>query len=289
MSDEYRRIPEYDLGRLRARRRKFLDNTLDFVGLTLEGVVFDALVRKTKRLFQIKDERVIRETLLPYVGQDFATLTRDQLALTVVGGYATMRSGEPIRPFYGLAEPEWAPVEIDEVCYGHVHKGRTFANMTVLVMAGTAVGQMLRKQLPMRFVTTGLARRLAWPLRDPRPVHNELVGMSFMAQLVQDDRQRLDIKEFICVPHQVKYNRKIRQRRQEPCVRHYRQRCHTCPVGHTSCCRGTHRHTWVFKPCKVCKREKAPFDPWKSRATVCISCSTKTARAHWSRERKGMA
>jgi len=289
MSDEYKRIPEYDLGRLRARRRKLLDHTLDLVGLPIEGDVLAQLVRRTKQLLRIKEEIIIRETLLPFMEQDFAMLVRDKLILTLAGGYTTLKSGEPIRPFCGLPRPEWAPVEIDEVRFGRVSKGRTFAEMTALVMAGSAVGQSLKKQLPMKFVTTGLARRLAWPLRDPRPVHSELTGMTFMAQLFQDDRQRLDIKEFVCVPHQVRHNKDLRKRRQEPCVRHYRQRCHTCPIGHTSCYRGTHRTTWIFKPCKSCKREQAPFDPWKPQAAVCIACSTKMARAHWSRERRAMA
>jgi hypothetical protein len=47
--------------------------------------------------------------------------------------------------------------------------------------------------------------------------------------------------------------------------------CHRCHVGYRECRAGTHRETYVPRPCAACKREDALFDPARRRGD-CVNC-----------------
>jgi len=292
MSSEMPRIPDFALSRIDIRRRKIQNDVLiarHFYNRILDDEAFTELVALCRKELKLKKihELVLRETLLPFANQEVTERVAEVIALKLAGGYYALREGRPITPYSGVVGPTWMPVEISSVRYGRISARGThlLADVTTLVMAGAAVGQTIKQEMPMRFVTTLFASQLGWPRFDRRPNHAELTKMWFMA-LVISDRQDDELVQYECVSHQLKYNKALRRRRMEPCVRGYRVRCHLCPVGYTMCPRGTHRCSWITKPCFGCKQD-ALFDPEEPSKRLCLSCRTKKARHHWARERKG--
>ena len=124
--------------------------------------------------------------------------------------------------------------------------------------------------------------------RFSRPRHNLLVHAWFLGLLTWHERRGLQVAEFKCMPHQQKYNRQLRDRREEPCLLGYRQQCATCPIGYVRCARATHRYTWTVKECPLCHNRQALFDPEDVSAKHCIACKVKKARQLWFRERQSL-
>jgi len=286
------RVSTNDLGRILKRRRAIRYELLDGQSMyvTLDNGNFDLLVEGAMKVLKIskKHELAVRESLIEFVGQGIDDRIGDRIALKLAGGYSMIRKGEPVRKFHGLQQPMWAPVEISELRFGRIdyRKHRLFADMLATVTAGPAVGVEVRKSLPMKFIVSVLSKKLCWSLRDPRPAHSELVRMWFNAELNQDPRYGLDIANFECLPQHMRHNKKLRAERREPCLRGYTFQCHSCPIGYVECPRGTHRYTWLLRSCPECHSEKAPFDPERPDAKVCLSCRSKKARSFWTLARR---
>lgn len=286
MSEE-EKMPSFPLGRINQWREKLMLKLYQrgLLSETLEDAVFTRVVNLVMQLMKIEDDFTVRQTLLPFVGQELTARVVDLIGLKLAGNLSELREGKAISA--QIDGPTWLPFEISEMRYGRVRRDKTYVNMTAVVMAGELAGEEIHKEFSYKLAVWPLANALAWTLRDSRPVHSEMVRMWFIGLLVPEG-MRLNIDQFKCLPHQRKWNRGLRADRAKECVRHYNQRCHTCPLGYNDCARATHRYTLVIKTCKVCKRENATFDPERPGVDVCISCRTKEARAHWARERMGV-
>ena len=285
---EDEKIPSYPLGRINQWREKLMLTIYkkELFFSMLEGSIFDRVVGISMKLMKIDHEFAVRQTLLPFVGMELTARAVDLMGLKLAGNLKHLREGNVVEGH--IAEPTWLPLEVSELRYGRVRRDKTYVDMTATVMAGALAGEEVRKAFSYKLAVWPLANALAWSMRDSRPVHNELVRMWFMGQLAPDGK-KMDIAQFKCLGHQRKWNRGLRTDRAKACVRHYNQRCHTCPIGYNECYRATHRYTLVLKPCKACKREHAAFDPERPGVDVCVSCKTKGARAHWARERMGVS
>lgn len=285
--EEAVRIPAFDLGRIRQWRKKIILKLTPFYDLVLDKAQLDRLVTTLKTRLKLNNEYIdqegaLRESLLDFVGQEVTNRVGDQIAMKVAGGLSLIREGKPVTGL--MEEPGWYPVMITDMRFGRVIRNKTRINMTVMVTAGTMAGREILKSVSYKLVAWMLANELAWSMNDMRPLHGEMVGMWFMAYILMGDRG-LDIDEMKCLDQHKRYNKKLKKMRASACIRHYNQRCHTCPVGYTECMLGTHRYTWLVKPCKQCNRKHAAFDPEHKGAKACISCQTKDVRAHWARER----
>ena len=292
MPSEVPRIPDFALTRIANRRRKVSQDILiarGFSNRTLDGDMFTELVTVCRRELKLKKscELALRETLMPFAGRELTEQVSETIALKLAGGYHLLRERRAVLPYKGVPEPTWAPVEITSVRFGRVSRRGThlLADVAVTIMAGAGVGHLLKQEMPMRFVTTLFASWLGWPKFDRRPNHAELVKMWFMALLAPGKKGDV-LKQTECVPHQLKYNKTLRLARAKPCLRGLRMNCHLCPVGYVLCERGTHRCSWITKPCPRCK-QSALFDPEEANQRVCLTCRTTKARQHWARERKG--
>jgi hypothetical protein len=290
-SPELPRIPGHELGRIKKRRERLLYDVLlqhGFFHRTLDIDSFNELVMRSRRALNLKrsTETSIRSALLEFADKEITERVGDLVAIKLAGGYTLIKEGAAFAPFNGVAEPEWAPVEISELRYGKLRGHKLWADMIVTVMAGSAVGAQIKQAVPVKFATTLMATAFGWPRFDRRPALGELVRMWFMALLAQG-KYGTEVAEYKCLPHQAKYNKQLKKEREQPCIRGYRQRCHICPVGYFQCPRGTHRYTWLQKKCEKCDNEKAYFDPERPDQEACIFCSTKRARRHWARERMG--
>lgn len=229
-------------------------------------------------------EQVLRGTLMEFAGAELNARMVDRIAIKLSGAYEMLKRGEAASTFNGLANPEWAPLEIAELRYGQIKHNRLFYDAKLLVLAGTAVGVEIQQSFPSKFVIPVLSRSLGWSFKDLRPTHSELVRMWFNGLLIQTEG-RLQLDEFKCTSTQQKYNKTLRDARAAPCIRQYRQQCKSCPVGYADCERGTHRYTWIKKECRRCHAPDGIFDPGEPGETVCIACRTKRARAYARRER----
>jgi len=286
MDDEEDKLPSFPLARMNQWRDKLMlllyDRNLLFA--KLEAEMFDRLVSLLMILFKIENEFVIRQSLISFVGQELTARVVDLIGIKLAGNLKQLREGITIEG--QINKPTWLPVEVSELRYGRVRRDRTYVTMTATVMAGELAGLEIHKEFSYKMAVWPLANALAWTIKDARPLHNELVRMWFIGLLIPSTK-KIEIDQFKCSANQRKWNRTLKATRAKSCIRHYNQRCHTCPLGYLdNCYRATHRYTLIIKPCKVCKRENATFDPECSGVTVCISCQTKEARAHWARERR---
>ena len=284
--DEEEKLPSFPLLRINQWRQKLM---LDFYNKKLLDSIlneetFDYVVAVIARLFKIENAFVIRQLLLQFVEQELTARTVDLIGIKLAGNIDQLRKGIAIEGY--INKPAWLPVEISELRYGRVRSDRTHVNMTATVMAGALAGVEIHKEFSYKMAVWPLANALAWTLKAARPVHSELVRMWFLGLLIPGAKN-VEIDQFKCLANQRKWNQTLKKLRSDPCVRHYNQRCHTCPLGYLdSCYRSTHRYRLTIKACRLCKRENATFDPECLGVTVCISCQTKEARAHWARERR---
>jgi len=287
------RTADFDLGRIDIRRRRIYENIISLPNTgvaVLEGSAFDELVVLSRRALRLtrRSDLPIRETLMEFADASITDRVLDRIAIKLAGGYSLLKRGRPIRHIQKLTKQLWAPLEILELRFGYVdRKNRLRLDMTAIVVAGELVGREILQALPSRFVTTTFAHALGWP-RFGRPRHNSLVRTWFCGLLMQHERRGTQIAEFRCLPHQQKYNRKLKKQREEPCLMGYRQQCATCPIGYSRCVRGTHRYTWIVRACPRCHVDRAMFDPEDVNARYCIACKVKKARKLWLKERQSM-
>lgn len=280
------RIPAFDLGRVRQWRKKIIQRLASHYDTMVDEDRFDEFVGALQSLLKLDDDDqqlALRQSMLEFVGREFTLRTGERLATKLAGGLSLLRNGKAVTGT--LDKPDWFPVMITDLRFWRVIKGKTRLTMTVMVMAGNMSGRVLTKSITYKLAVWMLANELAWSKKDMRPLHSEMVGMWFMGFVEPRDDGTLDISEFKCLGQHKRYNKRLRKMRSRKCVRHYNQRCHTCPVGYSECMLGTHHYTWLIKPCPMCGREKAAFDPEQGVARSCILCRTRDVRTHWARER----
>ena len=279
------------ISRLQIRRRQILTALIAnrMMGETLDDEMFNrfvGVVRSAARLpMQATD--ALRATLIRFNSAELTHSTADMTAMLVAGSHAQLKRGEPLLVNAGLPpEGVWAPLEIKEMRFDAVRKGRLFCRMTALVMTGPLVGQEVKQSLPARYLQA-ISREFGFK-RFTRPVHTEFVGMWFCGHLAYDKRGSVVFDEFEVLPHQKTFNKKLTARRDEPCARNSQRQCKTCPIGYSDCSRATHRYTWVKRKCSKCKSDKALFDPSEADEQVCLSCRARGARTHWAAERRSL-
>lgn len=293
MSKMPERIPDYDLSRIESRRRKINDALWngDLYYNVLDVGTFTTMVVAIRRALNLKvaHDVVLRETLIEFADTELTARVADMVALRVAGGFHLIRVGTPIQQFNGLPdEGEWAPVEVEELRLGPIRHNKLYLDMTCLVMAGTAVGQEVKQQVPGKFAVAVLSRELGWPQYKARPTHSELVRTWFFGWLVPGKFQPIQIADFKCMPHQKKYNKQLRDARNSPCIRDYRHQCRSCPIGYSECERGTHRYTWVFKDCPKCHK-RSIYDPSDPGAKLCLKCRAQSSKLFWAEERRSLS
>jgi hypothetical protein len=282
------RVPAFDLGRVRQWRKKITLRFTSFYGMIIDEPQMQRLVGTMCSVLKLKtdeQEIALRRSLLEFVGQEMTGRVGDQIATKLAGGLSLIRDGEPVTGI--LKEEGWYPVMVTDMRFARVLNGKTRLNMTVMVTAGSMSGREILTMVSYKLVMWMMANELAWSMRDMRPLHSELVGMWFLGYIKQGKDGKLAIGEIKCLDQHKRYNKKLRKQRAGPCIRHYNQRCHTCPIGYSECMLGTHRYTWIVKKCQMCQRPHAAFDPEQKNAKACISCQTRDVRAHWARERMG--
>ena len=288
------RVPAYALSRIALRRRKInhaLWNIKPFVGTVLDASSFTLMITAIRHALNLKraHDAALRETLIEFADTEITARVLDMIALRIAGGFTQLRAGKPLQQFAGLTDDgEWAPVEIAEMRLGSVRRNKLYLDMTCLVMAGAAVGQEIKQQIPGKFAVAVLSRELGWPQFKARPTHSELVRAWFFGWLVPTKYKTIQIADFKCLPHQQKYNKELRNDRNSPCLRDYRHQCRSCPVGYVECERGTHRYTWIFKDCPHCNK-RSIYDPSDPGAKVCLICKGQRSKQFWAEERRSFS
>jgi endogenous inhibitor of DNA gyrase (YacG/DUF329 family) len=279
---------DFALSRINNRRRLLLNDVLITNGFyALDGEAFTRLAEDARKALKLptKTEAAIRATLLPFAGQEVTYKLNELIALRLAGGYSLLKQGLAVPASGSIDKATWLPLEITSVRYGPISRSGThlLAELTMLVMAGSAVGYEIMQVMPMKFVITRFASQLGWPkFNKRRPSHAELVKMWFTG-LVELKNRRLEVTQFDCSASQLAFNKQLRLAREKPCIRGHRIRCHLCPIGYMFCDRSTHRYTWIQKHCPKCNKE-AMFDPEEPNQPFCLACRSAAARGHWARE-----
>ena len=288
------KIPSFNYKRLRDRTARIYTACISnpyLAGHVLEPQTFSTLVTVLRRALKLKVacEGALRESMLEFAGQELTDDVYDSIAVKLAGGYDDIRQGKPVTAVTGVPKQGlWAPTKIVEMRFDAVRNNRPYLKMTAMVVVGPLAGRSFNQQMPAKSVVTGFAIHLGWKKWGGRPAHSELVQLVFTGKIVNDKRKGLQIDEFKCTAQQLKVNKEIRDLRDEPCVNNHRYQCKTCPIGYSSCPRGTHRYTWVPRHCPRCRDDRAIFDPAQPNVKVCLVCRSKQARTLWTQERRNM-
>jgi len=266
-------------------------NNADLPGHILDPDTFTLLVvllRKALKL-HVAHERVIRDSLLEFAGLELTEEIGDRIAVKMAGGYETIKSGKPILSSNTVAASgEWMAIEVAEMRFDSVRNAKAQLRMTAMVLNGQLAGRMFGQRMPAKATSIFFANTLGWGKYDARPAHSELVRMKFTGLVVPDRRDGFQIDEYKCTAGQLKLNKALREARSEPCLLEHRYQCRTCPIGYSTCVRGTHRYTWVPRPCQSCENERAIFDPAEPNMQVCLMCRSRSVRSAWAQERRGV-
>lgn len=261
------------------------------LGQVLDPDVFSELVVLLRRALKLKvvHEQVLRNSLLEFAGTELTEEVGDRIAVKIAGGYDDIKASKPVVSSNTVpAAGAWMPVEVAEMRFDSVRRGKALIKMTVLVLTGGMSGKLFTQQMPAKATSIFFANSLGWAKYGPRPAHSELVQMKFTGLVVPDKRNRFQIDEYKCTAGQLQLNKELRESRHEPCLRGHCFQCRTCPVGYSTCPRGTHRYTWVPRFCTSCKDERAIFDPAEPNTRICLLCRSKSARSAWARQRRGV-
>jgi len=261
------------------------------LGQVLDNDVFSDLVVLLRRALKLKveHEQALRNSLLEFADTELTEEVGDRIAVRLAGGYDEIKAGRAVISSNTLApEGTWMPIEVAEMRFDAVKFNKARVKMTALALIGGLSGKLFTQQMPAKATSIFFANTLGWGKYDARPAHSELVQMRFTGRVVKDKRNGFQIDEYKCTAGQLKLNKELRESRHEPCIRGHRYQCRTCPIGYSTCPRGTHRYTWVPKLCPSCKDERAIFDPAEPNMRICLLCRSRSARSSWARERRGV-
>lgn len=289
------KTPAFNYARWNERRERIYTACIShahLMGQILDPDVFSelsVLLRCTLRL--TKDHEVaLRNSLLEFAGMELTEEAADRIAVKLAGGFDIIKkTGKPIISSTAIAEKgEWMAIEVAEMRFDSIRGNKARVRLTALVLTGQLSGRTFTQVMPARATTYFFANSLGWGKYEARPTHSELVQMKFTGLVVSDRRDGFQIDEYKCTPGQLKLNKALRARRDEPCLRNHRYQCKICPIGYSKCPRGTHRYTWVTRLCTSCKDERAIFDPAEPNVKVCLLCRSRSVRSAWAQERRGV-
>jgi len=288
------KTPSFNYKQLQDRRTRIYTACISnayLLGQVLDPDAFSELVIILRRTLKLKQahESTLRDTLLEYGGVELTEEVSDRIAVRIAGGYDEIKAGKPIISTTSVPKKgAWMPIEVSEMRFDSVRNHKAYVKMTAMVLTGALAGRMLTQEMPAKATTIYFANTLGWAKFGPRPVHSELVQLKFTGLIVDDRRRGLQVDQYKCTAGQLKLNKELREARAEPCLLGHRYQCKTCPIGYSTCVRGTHRYTWVPRLCQQCKDERAIFDPAEPNMKVCLSCRAKRVRSVWSQERRGV-
>jgi len=288
------KTPAFNYKRWNDRRSRIYNACIThayLLGQVLDVDVFSDLIVLLRRALKLKTvhEQALRNSLLEFAETEFTEEVGDRIAVRLAGGYDEIKVGRPVVSSNTVpAKGAWMPIEVAEMRFDTVKFNKARVKMTALVLIGGLSGKMFTQQMPAKATSIFFANTLGWAKFGGRPAHSELVQMKFTGLVVRDKKKDFQIDEYKCTAGQLRLNKELREARQEPCLRGHRYQCRTCPIGYSTCPRGTHRYTWVQRLCPKCKDERAIFDPAEPNTRVCLLCRSRSARSSWARERRGV-
>lgn len=200
-------------------------------------------------------------------------------AWRLAGNLSLLRAGKPVVPWVRQVEEEWMPMQIVSCQLKRDRGDRVGAEYTFRVLAGTAVGALVKKFWSRKFCSYA-ARNIGFtsqnkkfPFRDV----SELVGLRLYGLFTPElssESPRFDTIQASSAF--LTYNRELIKKRFRvdfQCPKGYQFNCHQCPIGYDKCSLGTHAQTYERHECQFCNLT-AWFD-MKKNSDMCIECYNK--------------
>ncbi len=238
------------------------------------------------------DYQSLYDSLRPLAGTTPTAKTLLDYAHRLAGNVANLQARRVVRPWSYQIEWEWVPLSVARVRRTRSSSGKVGATLTFKILAGTPAGLLAERFWTMKqcaFMSRqfGFSRPPSPTAKLPprRPYFGPEQFVTFrLYGLIDPRRSGAEsgpvVAQFRFPPsckafNVEQHNYRTRGRGYE-CPRGFPLTvlCHRCPIGYEECRAGCHAKTYETKPCPVCKKDRAPFDP-EAQSPVCVNCATK--------------
>ena len=237
------------------------------------------------------------DSLSPLAGELMTEAVADTVAWRLAGNLKQLTLGLPVVPWRINNTPEWVPVQIVRAVRAKGPKDKPGYVLSFKALAGRPVSLVITKFWSNKFCRY-VASTLGFNTRPPPetsrrlPVYLyrtpiELVTMRLEVLIAADFCRNGEpgFDKVACRGTLLDWNRNQMRLRDRimpgyACPKGFKNvvLCYRCPVGYVECPAGTHRQTYVFKPCSRCKEDQAAFDP-EMKSEVCLRCTEAAALA----------
>lgn len=271
------RSPDIRRGRLLWRRLREDPDLAAFVAIPLCRNTLDEFVCRVHAHFPpLVPLDSIRQSAQVLAGRALHAGDLDRWFLLLAVNATRLRRG-PVYAWRVRPDPDWCVVEVRDVLRTRREGTLPSLSVTLAVLSGIAVGEVLRQRWSVAFAHV-LARRLGFssPRRD-FPLHDvtELSGMRFFVRLIPGERREPIVEQLRVTSTQRARNRRtlrLRSRKDFVCPLRLPSsiRCYRCPAGRDRCPAATRPTTLQKKDCARCGR-RSWVDP-RTKAGLCLRC-----------------
>lgn len=261
---------------------------LEFLNTTPRGADFDRLV---DLVIEVLDPKLHRQTVADSIQNLAGTPLDDKLiddtAWRLAGNLKRLRQRRAVPPWHGQKLPEWVPVQVVSCRRSKSKKYQSGATVGFRVMAGTPCPRIVLKWWSLkqcRFYSTDFGWSKpgggkSGPPRYPYSAPEQLVGLRCHVLITPDESTTEPgflVPRFpaeVAAWNSDMIKRRLRSGPTYRCPAGLPDSfpCQKCPRGYTTCKAGTHRLDWVERPCPVCGKQDAYFDP-EGAADQCVDC-----------------
>jgi len=264
-----------------ARFERLLTLSAGFKGERLQGAIladFAKIVCRGLRLYDEARERA-HAALTLYSGRVLDWAFYIDLCWLMAAGYPRFKKGLEIRNKFSDAGSRWVGIQVTDVRPAPRSKhGTNRAEVHFRILTGIFCGLKFTQWMPHDYVTKIMAKTMG-TLRYAGAQPKEVVGMLGVV-LIELNRRGPQVRDLRVPGGALTYNKKLRNKRAEPCIWKYQWPCHLCPIGNSAesqrCSRGTHPFTYEYRECPSCKH-RTWFDT-HSKSGVCVSCGEKRSK-----------
>jgi hypothetical protein len=278
----------YRLQQLLERRDELIEVLqFEYEGRSPGGPEFKRFVGiVAEKLPRTVDLDTLEESLAFDAGRIFDEQTIRTLAHRIMGNLPRLSNRQPVLPWTRQPIAEWVPTQILDCRRWTTKEGRPGALFACKFMAGTPCPRIVTRWWSLKqcaFYSRGFGFARPRSGRDPGDkrffyiVPEQLVTLRFQAlidpQLSREDPAFAEV-EFPKGVNFLGWNKAQIRRRARigfDCPLGHDLSCQRCWKGYVSCPAGTHRVDYVKRPCPVCQKQDAWFDP-DSPAKACVNC-----------------
>lgn len=269
----------------------------DFEGREVTGEHFERLLTLVHEFFpgKLLDE-TLKASVRHLAGTSPSAEQLKAVAHRLCGNLRRLAGQKAVPPWIVQKFREWVPVQIMSVRRERSKQGRLGGIFEFRVLAGTPAALTIRKWWSLQACRYWATKHFGFskppgksiaakPPRYPFATLEQLVGFRLyvlMEPSLCGHKEPMFGTHVKVPPSVAAWNKELLKHRFRidpgyTCPEGYPQSfaCHQCPCGYQGTCPvGTHPYDYEIKPCSVCGKVKAPFDPQRGDA-MCVNCHLK--------------